>query len=598
MAAALFSIFFLSSATYAQTIIRESSVTVKNLSSSDDFWRNATYNNTNDISLYLFFKDPLDGGTTPFLRESLWKFSGIDNLVSNIIKYGTFESDFINCGNGTLVSTGTIGFTGGKLYLNSSVESWTNNSLIGLPSHHTNLGIEIKATSAADATATATWAIGPSGTCGASNDDPIVYPMLSTIFSSFYSANENLTIIHEGYNGINQDGAFVRHSSVRNSIPAQLRFNTTLFRTVRVETSNSRFLLYDFQNNTLKATNTSTAFDNPTSANLEGIYDFVLDTSNNILKIGSAVGAQREADSPAGLPVSQPTSILETRRCSAESYVTDPIYDIGAEMPNFFRQICFDLSDQHGDRAFYGVFQMVNSTCPNIFGCDGLPLQNNGRDVEIFLAFLSPENFQVDFNFIVPNQPQAGDTVEFDVVTTKNATGFIQYRKADADANFSNISVFSGWFVLNGSANKTLHRIKLFNVSDDTFYQFFAYAEDNSGSVVYDNNTDLYYNFTVGVAGIVEPGFDNATLVEGARDFAEATGISFSNAVYFFSFIVIIITVVIAFLAGGFNAAIAAFIVELTAFAIVGLLPVFLLIPMLVLASLLVAYIIKKLVIG
>ncbi len=374
--------------------------------------------------------------------------------------------------------------------------------------------------------------------------------------------------------------------SATNDVP-NLTIAEKGFRTVNITTSNSRFILFDFEGNRLLTTNTTTIFDSPTIDNVQGVYDFVYDVRNNILK---PVGALGSTVAPA-IEVATPRTDLEVTQCGGLSYTTDTVGNINSQ--GGFERICFNLSSQHNGTQFFGVFQLINNTCSNPLGCDG-GLGSNAPDVNLFAGFLSPSHFDVQFISVVPPIPSKGERVIFTLNTNALAKGFIQYRTAAHNANKSDLSQFSNWFTINGSTNATFHQIPLDNVQDNKFYQFFAYAIDNSGARDDDNNTDLFYNFTVGAAGAFR-GNETAQLGKIIPPITDKLGIGFSDFIYVLGMVLLMVPTTIAWRKGGMNIGVGVFATMFIAEITIGLLPFFLFIPVaLILTLTLTSMLMKK----
>ena len=381
-------------------------------------------------------------------------------------------------------------------------------------------------------------------------------------------------------------------NGIQNRIAALPGINLTVFeksfRTIRLDATNTRYILYDFEGDQFLFTNLSTIFDDPTAENLEDVFDFVYDTTDNILKPGSSIGSLA---SPAGGDL-EPSAVIQDTACSFFTYSSDPIESLNAG--GEFEKICFQLQDQHDGRPFFGVLRLFNSTCPNIFGCAG-GVGNTGRDVGLFLSFVSASSFQVEFTSSTPQNPQEGDDVSIKFTATKNSTGFVRYRTAPSDSNFSNLSVFSPFFTLNDTLPlKILHDIRIPNVQQDTFYQFFVFVEDNQSNIATDNNTNLFFNFTVGARGIFREGNETAIVPEAIDRLADILGLDFTIVTYMFGLMLLIPAVAISFMAGGIKLGFAGLSGGICCFSLIGILPIYLLLPFLALAALIIASIVKK----
>ena len=394
----------------------------------------------------------------------------------------------------------------------------------------------------------------------------------------------------------NVDSVWRSKEHATSTLRPKLQITPRIFRVASITIRNTRYVLYDFESNTLLLTNLSTIFNDPSPLNLEGVYDFVYDAKDNILKTGGTIGSQKQKAGSENFFLPIPNDAIETTICNGQIYNTDPIYDLNQFS---YTKICFQLKDQHNQRNFFGVWMMLNNTCPasDPIGC--FFGTNVGRDVDLRLGFLSSFLFSISFIDIIPSDPQVKDNVKIRSISTTNATGYVQYRYAPANSlNFSDQSIYSSWFTINDTGNKLLHEIIIPTVIEDKYYQFFVYGINNDGNIAIDNNTDSFYNFTVGARGIFGEGNGTAGLPVVLDRLAEHLGLDFSTATYIFGLIILFICTGVAWFKGGMHLGLAVLTVLTIAESLIGLLPFYLFIPLVVIAGLLITNMVRKSITG
>ena len=369
-----------------------------------------------------------------------------------------------------------------------------------------------------------------------------------------------------------------------------------LYRTVRFESNDTQFIYYDFESNTVLASNDSTIFDSTEPGGGGGDvsegFDFGYDTRNNKIKPFAATGSQRSV----GFDIDDDSDLHE-RSCAGLSFTTDTGI---AEAEDIYVTSCFQLKDQHNGSQFFGLMKVVNSTEDKGLTCS--PFCPPGRDVEIFLTLVSPDNFAINFNKIIPENPLHRDNVQVLTTTTKNATHYVQYRFADFDANISNLSSFSTWFTVNSTPNSTQFSgveldnftvvrfpAMIANVIQDKYYQFFVYAIDNDGNIVNDTNSGVFYNFSVGASQRFEEGNATGYVPVMIERLCDNIGCELSEGIYLFGFLILAMVTLLAWKAGGMELGLGGFLVGMFAFSIIGLLPIFLVLPLLLIIGLVVA---------
>lgn len=166
-------------------------------------------------------------------------------------------------------------------------------------------------------------------------------------------------------------------------------------------------------------------------------------------------------------------------------------------------------------------------------------------------------------------QPNQNVTVTFYSGQNNNGAVFWRYRNLTGDLSYSM------WLSNIQSTSSTFHSIIINSafILDNKFYQYYV----TSGTNV-NNNSDNFYNFTVGAFGQI--GGDTGSVLPTAINRLEASGFcSGSTCVYIFGFFVTAFVAVISFFYGGVRLGATMTAAAITVFAVIGLLPWFMLIP-------------------
>jgi len=245
-----------------------------------------------------------------------------------------------------------------------------------------------------------------------------------------------------------------------------------------------------------------------------------------------------------------------------------------------------------------GVFQMcsynpqdANGTI-RIDGAFAVPksIPSNGlRNITISLAQFNNLTNLISNVRVVPEQPQGQQnvTIRFDSTFPTNGTVF--YKSVGLPVNqtqldnalfasaFQNLTTTSHAVEINGS--------EIFN---GLFYQFFVISGDTI-----DNNSDNFYNFSVGAAETFEAN-DTAIVPKGIEDVSDIIGVPFGDVTFAFGMVLLLGSTVLSIMAGGMKLGLSVFGSELVIFTLIGILPQFLVIPIIAITALGIALFIKK----
>lgn len=259
-----------------------------------------------------------------------------------------------------------------------------------------------------------------------------------------------------------------------------------------------------------------------------------------------------------------------------------------AQLYNFATQRIVEVN-----RPFYGTFFLRNQSCPNILGCEGGIGQNDGFDTDVDLGFMGTFlDFIVSFNSFSPIEPQARESIYINFVSTRESNGSLRYRSRPIDNESQ--SSFSTFTTIQGQNITTIHSIAIDNLQGERFYQFEVIGTLSDGTVARDNNTGLYYNFTVSTKQIFD-GNDTAVLPIALENLSNTGFCSFDVCTYIFGIFVLLMATGFAWKIGGNDLGIAVAITMLVTESLIGFLPRFLFVPFLIVSALIVSnYIVNK----
>ncbi len=212
------------------------------------------------------------------------------------------------------------------------------------------------------------------------------------------------------------------------------------------------------------------------------------------------------------------------------------------------------------------------------------------RNVTFNIAYFTNNTNIISNIRIIPTQPIQNEnvTVRFDSSLLSNGTVF--YRSVPIPVNSTDLddALFASAFQ---NLSTTIHAVDIngSEIVQDRFYQFFVVAGDTVN-----NNSDNFFNFTVGAFSVFE-GDPTAPLAEDIiPNIAIQLGIDFSSFVYILGMVLLLLCTGAAWMWGGEKMGMAVGITVFVSEITVGLLPFFLLIPLLVVMALAVTSIIMK----
>lgn len=114
-----------------------------------------------------------------------------------------------------------------------------------------------------------------------------------------------------------------------------------------------------------------------------------------------------------------PSNTLSTKNCAAFApFSTSAISSLNP-VPNFFDEICFNLSSQHGGRQFYGAIKILNNT--NIRG-------GVSPEFDFFYAVYSSESTAFSNFTYSPDPPQASRNLTVSWTTSQATEGTLLFR--------------------------------------------------------------------------------------------------------------------------------------------------------------------------
>lgn len=239
----------------------------------------------------------------------------------------------------------------------------------------------------------------------------------------------------------------------------------------------------------------------------------------------------------------------------------NPSYDV----------ICFNQSGDHNEQdGWYGAIKVINNT--NVRGGAGV-------DFDFYYALISPSYSTFSTPFLSPDPPQLGQNLSIFWTTSQELNTILYYKPAGGSySTVQNLGNFSTYH------NVTINKDSL-QLSTYTFY-----LAGNTTSGVY--STSINYTFTVGTNLNVT---GNGTISTGARGLADAGFVdSPVLGVYVLGFFILAFFTIWGFLKGGSYLGLTILVSGIVVLSTITLLPIYLLIPFIVLAAAVVVIIFRK----
>lgn len=325
---------------------------------------------------------------------------------------------------------------------------------------------------------------------------------------------------------------------------------------------------FDFETGSVGSSNFSAGFTNT---------DFRYHLLDNILY-------QYVPASPYNTEFNADNTLLNVDCRQATSWRTNPL-DYGINIPyGTYDIICFNLSAWHNGLDTYGAIKVINNT--NVRGGDY-------PEFDFWYAYYPPQNStnptDVQFSNIQysPNPAQENINITITWLTSYPMTTY-------AYVSVVNNGTQTPYFIVNQSDNTSItHSLTINNIYSLPPYIVVFLSGKNAYGTEFNAtpiNIIIGYNATGTVIN------DNSTLGNATTN----TGIfkDQTTGIYIFGIILLFMATAISFFFGGFKFGMTGFVSLLVIETIIGFLPIFLVIPIIVLVAGAIAYIFRKILLG
>lgn len=309
--------------------------------------------------------------------------------------------------------------------------------------------------------------------------------------------------------------------------------------------------------------------------------DAQYDVYNSRLTIISGVRANaiEFVEYGTAAPLSYLTDKLNCNAILLSGNTTDPFTLVNG-LPGRLTPICYYPLKPSG----FAGGTVINETTTDLGDAGSVR-----KDFRVNLAYYDLAFFNqitsVSHNPVSPS-PGQNVTVSFLSTLPTNTTVFWRFRNASSGNNEGN---FSAWFSEFKQESVFAHSIIIPGqlIFDSKFYQYYVIA-----GVVNSTNGGTYYNFTVGpISSVIGVGNGTNTVGTAIVALTQSGWCNGSDCVYlFFGLPILIIFTLIGWLYFGATYGKGIFVVLLTLESAIGFLPIFLLVPLIVV----VAYILAK----
>lgn len=320
--------------------------------------------------------------------------------------------------------------------------------------------------------------------------------------------------------------------------------------------------------------------------------DFIYDINNNII-YPIALKSEISLNPIIDLDNTTNTS-LGTLTCSATGvnifggYTGTQRININngiLDSPPKYDQYCFDLSGSHNGNAFYGAIKIINNQDFSGTSCT-FP---NCYDLRFYWAEYSPAFNTFSLPSLEPNPAREGLNETISWATTNDLSTRLRYR-------YNNSGEMSPWqFVEDYSTYSQGHAATINNQNIHPYnYEFYLEGNDTNNN----NYTSIMYNFSVVASPTSRNATSNATVYGSNGALQRLTDTGFCSDVticgFIFGTIILGIGGFFAFYAGGMRLGLAVIITIVIMEAAIGLLPIFLLTPIIVLSALVIVIMFRK----
>ncbi len=283
------------------------------------------------------------------------------------------------------------------------------------------------------------------------------------------------------------------------------------------------------------------------------------------------------ADNLVGVSTSYQVSLNELKYFNSTNFYESSEED--SSTSRFVEAQCF-VPDAYGEHNFseinnppsyYDIFCWNSTVLNRPFIGAIMILTHSGDDGSVRLITFDPDYFTIGNVQHSPLNPMPSMDVTITWDTTQTADSRIYYRSAP----ISNTSNMSGWSSRYIDDDVLSHSVKINSsfIAVDRFYQYWVQS-NRAGTIVNDTNSDIFYNFSVGVTDAPWDVNGTAPFPRGLENVGNAIGVDLMSMLYVGSFFMLLILSVGGFLASRKpELGVSIFVTGLVLFSLFGWLP-------------------------
>lgn len=238
-------------------------------------------------------------------------------------------------------------------------------------------------------------------------------------------------------------------------------------------------------------------------------------------------------------------------------------------IPGTYSYICVNLSSTHQGKPFFGMIKVINNT--NVRG-------NSSPEWDFYFAVASPNYVVFSAPTYVPSPPQIGLNLTITTATSITMHNGVMYFR------FNTSSGFSPWGTVGaetGVSFTAIHEFILNNQFLNSSRNFEIYFTADDGALNYTSGTYIF-NVSLPINNVV-----NGSALPNALSGLVAAGIvpDYNSALGLFSAFIIVGGTAISFYYAGAIVSIITAVALITVLSLMGFLPYYLMIPILLVAA-------------
>lgn len=483
--------------------------------------------------------------------ETLMKFN-ITTAQSKIIKNLSFSYHMLESGGSSLL---TLYFS----YNNSWVDTSKNSGTID-----SNGGIAFKTFQSSNLKSVWNTTYTPLNETGVS------------FLSYVYNSTDGIITLFNNNSDVGGTGTNFSFNSMDSAFSPMLNFTLIDYLSGNVSITDLTGLCLDFESGSYN--DNATSVSDCTGSTWDLFYDL---TTNKITPIEPIAFAGRTtSDSNASL------GSLDCNLFGPSAYTYNQYTNVNPPAtPKLYDMFCFNQSYVHAVKGFYGAIKIVNNT--NVRYSLECPL-NDCPDLDLYWAIYSPSFATFSAPVLQPNPPIAGINLTVQWTTTIPMYGGVYFRYNVSGNMSSYYTVYD-----SNTSYRTTHLIVIPASYILSYkYEYYLIGNGSTGS----NYTSIMFNFTA--LGVTELITENTTIAgsSGALQRLVDAGLvsDYNQAKWFFGGLIILIMGGFAFWFGGMKIGMVSTMLLLLALSTVGLLPGFVLLPVIAVAVLVIITLLQK----